>query len=146
MAHHFENLKIKNFEQMGKLIKTWALGVDRVKNGKKYLPRPASMKEFCDMMVNAKAATKPDISKWLKSFGGSLGAVRFVQSDRSTLYVRLPMADMLEYREEYIGGGGDYRVPDFYSTSFFDGKPQVIKDPKKGHNERVGDYVMAQCG
>ena len=146
MAQPFIPLKISNYQALGKLIKTWATGVSRFTPAGSYLPRPATIDAFCKMLVKSKAAKAADVTAWRKSFGGTLGDIEFVQTTRHKLYIRLPMIEMLLYREEQIGEGYAYSLPAFYSADFFAGAKEVIKDPMKGHDERVGDYSIAQCG
>ncbi|MEJ1157904.1 hypothetical protein [Prosthecomicrobium sp. N25] len=144
-----KRLEITNYEQLGKLTKTWALKQDRVQNGGVYLPKPKTLEEFLAMLVKAGATTKANCDAWLASFQGKMKKIRFVQSTESTLVVRLPMARMLKESEKWLEEGGYYKLPGFYSPDFFDGAPE---EPKQGpgeamrlHAERIGDYTIAQC-
>lgn len=144
----FIRLEISNYEALGKLIKSWALGVDRVGNGP--YPQPASVDEYKAQLVRSGAATQDAVDAWYESYGGQLKNVKFVQSTPDTLYLRLPMVAMVKAREEGFVAGEDYLLPDFYSTDFFGNAPQVPPTTEAAkmtaHNQRVGDYSIAQCG
>ena len=141
-----QRLEIYDFEVLGRLIKTWALGEDRVQNGGKYLPAPTTLKRFIRMLVASGATTQAAVDTWLASFGGTMVSFKMVQSTPQKLVVRLPMAQMVRDMEARLALGGSYPLPPFYSEDFFKDEPQIDRDLARQHNERIGDYTIAQCG
>jgi hypothetical protein len=146
----FDRLTISSYASMGKLIKTWALGEDRVKNGGVYLPKPRTLDEFCRMLKDANAAQEADIKAWRDSFGPQFKKIKFMQTTPDTLCMRLPMKEMVVAKEAELKAGKAYSLPAFYGPGFFSGAAQKAPSPAAAaldaHDERVGDYSIAQCG
>jgi hypothetical protein len=161
-------LKINDYEQLGKLIKTWALSEDRIlatdkdktiiknaNNGQlvpieEFLPYPAdNFNRFCDLLVKSGAVLRAHMDEW-RLHGPQHQTVKFVQTTDNTLYIRLPMAQMVREREAGFKTGTDYPLPPFYSDTFFAGAqfvdPPTLDKKEKAHRKRIGDYTLSQCG
>ncbi len=127
---------VENFEQWGRLIKTWATGVDHIRNGNSY-PRPTTIEELRAQAANAGAIlTMPD----------TYTDLTLVQGDRQHLVLRLPAKDILEAAEVELGTpGARYLLPSFYSTEAFNDARPDIEDPMRFHDMRIGDYTISNC-
>src|SRR4051812_46828551 len=135
-----ERISVSDYEIWGKLIKTWATGIDRINNGKNYLPPPATiadLKQQCawaGMVITIPARYEAN-------------PVRFAQADENTVLIRLPPAVLIKDSEDVLKQpGGNYPIPGFYKTIFQNVNPIIADaDKLKVHAERIGDYSMAAC-
>lgn len=132
-----EPVKIMNFQRMGQLAKTWATGVDHVKDGNEY-------KEPKDL---------PDFKKQLETAG--VGAtipanyltLTVVQGTDTNLVILLPSAALVIAAEEELKkpGSTDYQLPPFYAEFAFEKHKHKIKNKIHFHDMRIGDYTISNC-
>jgi len=134
-----DRLRIANMERWGKLVKTWATGVNKLGDGNTY-PVPQNLQDFKNQCI-------------LAGVGASVPAhvtdIQFVQSTQPTkLLLRLPPKDLVEDSEAALQQpGASYTIPDFYNRLFDrPGGPNIPSgDNMKVHAERIGDYTMSAC-
>src|ERR1700716_2510363 len=74
-----ERLQVTNHERWGKLVKTWATGMNYLENDNEH-PLPATMDEFKEQL--AKAQVFANVPERFKS-------IKFVSSDQETILLRL---------------------------------------------------------
>ncbi len=134
-----EMLTVGNYDVFGKLIETWAIGEDRVNDGKSYLPRPTNMDELKEMLIRAGAAAT--IPNRYTTFS-------FAQSTDSNLVIRLPEKNILLSVENDINAGGTWQLPAFYLEDFgarnIDSNASV-DDKLQLLAMRIGDYTVGNC-
>jgi hypothetical protein len=132
-----ERLQVTNHERWGKLVKTWATGINYLDDSNEY-PLPVTMDEFKEQLAKAQVfATVPERFK----------SIQFVSSDQETILVRLPPKVMIEDSEELLNKpGATYPLPPFYKR-LFNGMDPVIPEEEKFrvHAERIGDYTISIC-
>lgn len=145
----------------GKLVKTWATGMNYV-DGKKTEPAPADYAWPKTLAELAAQCTKAKVGlRWRdgKPVTGKepLPLVVFQQSS-AMVVLKLPAADMLKASEDALAKGGAYPLPNFYDKMFAsvdeNGKP-TTRDAKRKtlkkdalldtHAMRIGDYVLRIC-
>jgi hypothetical protein len=138
------SLKITNWDNWGKLVKTWATGdnasdnTTRMTNGT--YPWPTTIHELKHQMEKAGAGTVP----------ANFVAVQFVQMSAQLLIIALPAAPDIVAAETKIR---NIQQPDYYTVARF------YKDDCGGvelkctygqnmtfNNQRVGEYVVSYCG
>ena len=132
-----DRLRVTNHEVWGKLVKTWATGINYLGDGNDY-PLPKTIEEFKQQLATAQVFAS--VPEWAKS-------IRFVSSDSDEIVVRLPPKHMIEDSEELLAKpGATYPIPDFYRR-IFQGMDPVIPeaDRLKVHAERIGDYTVSIC-
>lgn len=136
---------VGNWENWGKLVKTWATGQDYVKDGNKY-PRPATLEELKQQAQTAKCDLQiPERITKLDMF----------QRDSDTLVVKLPPADMIKMFETQlqqlgsVAGGAEYPLPDFYDvfwSNYDEPAPKWDADTLlRIQTERIGEYTINNC-
>ncbi|MEO9190604.1 MAG: hypothetical protein ABI224_11510 [Acetobacteraceae bacterium] len=133
-----ERVAVGNFENWGKLVKTWATGDDYVRDGYTYAV-PTTLHEF--KMQVARAKTGLNVPSRITSLS-------MIPGDHSTLVIRLPPGEMIkdtEVRLQALGqakGGSVYPLPDFYG----DGWVGLSMDELMVfHAERIGEYTINNC-
>ncbi len=126
-----------NYENWGKLVKTWATGEDYIQNGHKY-PVPKTLSEVKQQLAAANTGlTLPARVRKLKVVVG--------RSD--TLLLRLPPPDLVRASETRLAQQ-DYPLPPFYIDHFNGAVPMPLPDKEarmKFHAKRIGDYSIAHC-
>ncbi len=130
-----EPAMVTNYEQWGKLVKTWATGDDYVQNGKAY-ERPTTLPRLIEQMNDA--GVGPVIPSRITS-------IQLVQVDMNTLVIKLPPREMIKAAEAHLQTGGAYRFPQFYSRVFNSVPTVPPGDGMKVHAERIGDYTITLC-
>src|SRR5262245_44751898 len=132
-----ERLQVTNHERWGKLVKTWATGVNYMDDENNY-PLPETMEEFKEQLAKAQVfATVPE--RFTK--------IEFVSSEQDTILVRLPPKVMIEDSESLLNKpGSTYPLPPFYKR-LFNGLDPVIPEEERlrVHAERIGDYTISVC-
>jgi hypothetical protein len=133
---------VQNYEVWGKLVMTWATGVDHVKDpNNSYLPRPTTIADFAAMLAKA-------------GVGATLPArfvnLSYAQSTQDTLVVRLPEAAVLTSVETQLAASPDaiWALPAFYQQEF--GAQQMDPTLPLQHKldllaMRIGDYTIGVC-
>jgi hypothetical protein len=132
-----DRLRVTNHEVWGKLVKTWATGVNYLEDGNEY-PLPKTIKEFKQQLATAQCFA--NVPEWAKT-------IRFDLPDAGEIVVRLPPKEMIEAAETALTqAGGSYPIPDFYKR-IFKGMDPVVPDADrlKVHAERIGDYTIGSC-
>ena len=138
-------LDITNWENWGKLVKTWATGENagpnRVNNGTLY-PWPTTIADLVNQMTTAGTGGAGSAAKYL--------AVRFVQMSDTLLIIALPSKQDILDAEAKING---IVPPDYYTVAPFykaDCGNVELKctyaNDMRFNNERVGEYVISYCG
>jgi len=138
-----ERVTVQNYENWGKLVMTWATGVNRFSsdyNGG-VPPLPQSLGDLKDQCVWAQVGLSvPDHIK----------GIQFVQANQETLLIRLPPKAMIEEAEAAIRRDpkGYYALPQFYKDRYNGTEPTIsdVDDALKFQASRIGDYTISQCG
>jgi hypothetical protein len=131
-------LLINDYENWGKLVKTWATGRNYLEDGQSY-PRPADIAHLHDQMVRAGAGTAP--------LSDADVTLEIIDMDDDTVYVMLPPKDVIAKVEQDLQNGVLYPLPAFYLKT-------VIPSLDAGwpaaaalnfHHARVGEYCVQFC-
>ncbi len=126
-----ENGGEPRFDLWGALVKRWA---------KREAPLP---KTVDDLIRQCKAAgVNIEVPKRYHA-----NPVQFAQADENTILIRLPPDVLLKDSEERLSQeDSTYALPPFYKRIFQNVNPVIRQNEKlKVHNERIGDYSMANC-
>ena len=131
------NMTPVNYENWGKLMKTWATGEDYLKDGNAY-PVPATLDEVRQQLAAAQTGlVLPARIKHLQVVVG--------RSD--TLLLRLPPPDLVKASEQRLATQ-DYALPAFYNEHYDGQAPTPLTDKAarmRFHAQRIGDYSIANC-
>ncbi|MBL6078612.1 hypothetical protein JMJ56_11390 [Belnapia sp. T18] len=130
------NMTPINYENWGKLIKTWATGNDYVGNGHEY-PVPETLDEVKRQLAAANTGL---------TLPARIQKLQVVVGRSDTLLLRLPPPDLVEASEKRLAKK-DYALPGFYNDHFGCVAPALPdKDARmKFHAQRIGDYSIANC-
>ncbi|MDB5373184.1 MAG: hypothetical protein JWP04_1826 [Belnapia sp.] len=126
-----------NFENWGKLVKTWSTGTNYLGDGQHY-PVP---KDLCELKQQlARAQTGVVLPPRIVDLDVVIG-----RSDR--LLLRIPPANLLQAAETALQTQ-DYTLPVFYGDSY-EGQAQTplpdLPARLRFHAQRIGDYTIANC-
>ena len=126
-----------NYENWGKLMKTWATGEDYLKNGHTYRV-PTGLDDLKQQLATAQTGmVVPDRIQHLDVVIG--------RSD--TLVLRVPPADLLKAAEQRLKTE-DYGLPPFYNDHYDGQSPSALRDEAarlRFHAQRIGDYTISNC-
>jgi hypothetical protein len=150
-----DRLKVTNLEIWGKLVKSWATGVNKVNKptdpGYKIdkFKVPANLEEFHAQC--ALAGVGVDVPDYVLH-------LRVEQATTiATMVLRLPPKELVENSEEFLKeAGASYGIPDFYDDLYRRDTPAGTPSPKPDiqnseearltvHALRIGDYTMSNC-
>ena len=136
--------EIENWENWGKLVKSWATGRNYFgtafagNDPKQAPPHPktlAELKQQCDWANVGITVDK------------SVVGLVLVQSDDTTLLVRLPPRALIEEVEESIQKDHkNYPLPSFYNEFWGTGPGLTQGNVMKFHAQSLGNYSVMQCG
>ena len=133
----FVNMVPLNYENWGKLMKTWATGEDYLQNGHQY-PVPQTLDELKRQLAAANTGlVLPERMQHLQ----------VVQGRSDTFLLRLPPLDLLKAVEEELAHK-DYTLPAFYNDQYACIAPTPLPDKEarlKFHAQRIGDYSISHC-
>ncbi|WP_315838350.1 hypothetical protein [Bradyrhizobium prioriisuperbiae] len=151
-----------DFPAWGKLVKSWATGMNYVDHEMTEAdpvpstqeippkwPRPTSFVEFWEQCRKARVGLIYDdgLNTPVPRDAGLGLAV--TQGDGDVFVLRLPPRDILVTHEARILAGALYRLPTFYQRIFgapIDPAQQDTKVKKMTlHAERIGDYTLSTC-
>jgi hypothetical protein len=131
------NMLPVNYENWGKLVKTWATGEDYLKNGHHYAV-PTTLDEVKHQLRTAQTGlVLPERIQHLQVVVG--------RSD--TLLLRLPPPDLVKASEQRLATE-DYSLPGFYNEHYDGQAPTPLPDKAARltfHAQRIGDYSIANC-
>lgn len=131
------NMAPMNYENWGKLMKTWSTGENYLGDGRDY-PRPKTLEQVKEQLAQAQTGlVLPDRVIHLEVVIG--------RSD--TLLLRIPPADLVRATEERLKSQ-DYPVPSFYGDVYGGQAPTPLPDLParlRFHAQRIGDYSIAHC-
>jgi hypothetical protein len=149
--------KATSYLSFGKLVKTWATGVNQMSDDKDYSIPAANetlralgsltRKQFQSMLDNANVKmTVPDkVTRFV-----------FVQDDPSTVIVRVPRGKVVEKVQRVMLDGlahtipprTRYPFPRFYTENFSGREaPPLVKSRLLDlHCQRIGEYTINTCG
>jgi hypothetical protein len=134
-----DRFTVENFEIWGRLVATWATGIDHVNDGNQH-PRPTTIAELRAQLQQLKTAF---------NLPARYTNLIIDQSDGRQLVIWLPEKQLLlEGEQEVTQPGAPYRLPQFYKDKFraVDLDPQTPPDQKLSIlMMRVGDYSMNNC-
>jgi hypothetical protein len=139
--------EIANFEKWGKLVKTWATGVNKLEDGNAYPLPQDNLQLFKEQCVMAQVgATVPSyVTTVLFVQAGIPGEQKINAPTFETLLFRLPPKKLVEETEAELQNA-NYAIPTFYNRIFDrPGGPTSIGDKMKLHAERIGEYTMNVC-
>jgi hypothetical protein len=126
-----------NYENWGKLVKTWATGEDYIQNGHKY-PVPETLDEVKRQLAAANTGlTLPE----------RIQNLQVVHGRSDTLLLRLPPPDLVKASEKRLSTE-EYAMPAFYNDRFDGAAPAPLPDKEarmRFHAQRIGDYSIANC-
>lgn len=126
-----------NYENWGKLMKTWATGEDYVKNGH-HFPRPNSLDDLKEQLRMAQTGVV---------LPARIQCLQVVAGRSDTLLLRLPPPDLIKAAEMRLETD-DYAMPAFYNEHYDGQAPTSLPDKAarmKFHAQRIGDYTIANC-
>jgi hypothetical protein len=134
--------ELPNWENWGKLIKTWATGTNRFNDGNDWSP-PKSLAELQSQLKRAQVTMHiPDRFK----------NVRFEQDLMidDTLVIRLPAKELIEEAEARLGAASGkihYPLPVFYDPVWaMQGRADFPADEiLRIHSRRIGEYTIRNC-
>lgn len=126
-----------NYENWGKLMKTWATGRDYLKTGH-HFPKPNSLEELKEQLRMAQTGVV---------LPARIKHLQVIEGCSDTLLLRLPPPDLIEASEKRLEAG-DYALPAFYNDHYDGQAPAPLPDKAarlKFHAQRIGDYSIANC-
>ena len=126
-----------NYENWGKLMKTWATGEDYVQNGHAF-PVPQTLEEVKEQLRMAQTGVV---------LPARIQHLEVVKGRSDTLLLRLPPPDLVKASEQRLATG-DYTLPAFYNEHYDGQAPTALPDKAarlKFHAQRIGDYSIANC-
>ena len=126
-----------NYENWGKLMKTWATGQDYVKNGH-HFPVPKTLEEVKEQLRMAQTGVV---------LPARIQHLQIVVGRSDTLLLRLPPPDLVKASEKRLATE-DYTLPAFYNEHYDGQAPTALPDKAarlKFHAQRIGDYSIANC-
>ena len=121
----------------GKLIKSFATGVNYITPGGPAIPMPRTLDELKQLCVDVGLTVV---------FAEHHKALVIVQPSEEAFTVRLPPKSMVEETEASLKAGDTYGVPKFYND--FYQKQLAIPTVDKNldfHAARIGDYSIRMC-
>ncbi|HRD78312.1 MAG TPA: hypothetical protein PK264_20645 [Hyphomicrobiaceae bacterium] len=132
-----EVFKVNDELQWGRLVKSWATGVNHLTGG---FALPAVPRTLDDLKAACHAVgiacTVPSHHK----------ALAVLSSSEEVLVIRLPAKSVTDETHKELGNGAAYSLPSFYDD--FYGKPLPAMTPAKSqefHAARIGDYSVRMC-
>jgi hypothetical protein len=130
------NMATINYENWGRLVKTWATGKSYFEDGTVY-PVPKTLEEMQEQLDAVQSGLK--LPKRMKK-------LEVVTMASDTMTLRLPPADLVAASEERFTRE-DYTFPPFYDE-VYQHQPQPMnsyEERMKFHARRIGDYTIANC-
>lgn len=130
------NMAAINYENWGRLVKTWATGKSYFEDGTVY-PVPTTIEEMQEQLDAVQSGLK--LPKRMKTL-----EVVTMRSD--TMLLRLPPADLVAASEERLTRE-DYTFPPFYDE-VYEHQPLPLgsyENRMRLHARRIGDYTIANC-
>lgn len=131
------NMVPVNYENWGKLVKSWATGEDYVQNGHRY-PVPTTLDEMKRQLAAANTGL---------TLPARIQKLQVVVGRSDTLLLRLPPPDLVKASEKRLAAD-DYALPAFYNDHYDGAAPTPLPDRDarmKFHAQRIGDYSIANC-
>jgi len=132
-------VRVDNDVLWGKLVRSWATGVNHVVPGK---PAPTPPQTLDDLKEQCQ---KAGIGISIPSFVTGLQLVRM---PKDTLTLRLPAKELVEEVERDLkASGAKYPIPQYYDEAY--GMALDVPDPDervKLQTCRIGDYSISLCG
>ena len=130
------NMTPVNYENWGKLVKTWATGEDYIQNGHKY-PVPRTLDEVKRQLRAANTGLE---------LPARIQHLQVVVGRSDTLLLRLPPPDLVKASEKRLETK-DYSLPPFYNDHYGTAAPELPDKTArmKFHAQRIGDYSIANC-
>ena len=147
-------IQITNWDNWGKLVKSWTLGENRLPDlfvdgdgmPLDVIPAPADIEDFkaqCDRALIG--LTLP----------ANFTHLTVMKQTKDMLVLKLPPADLVRDSEEHLGKNGNYMLPSFYSDFLQrrsedepkSADPFVVAQHRAAnfHTCRTGDYVIQLC-
>lgn len=126
-----------NYENWGKLLKTWSTGRNYLEDGNDYQV-PTTLAELKAQLELAQTGLE---------LPARITALQVVVAPSDTLVLRVPPADAL-LAAEAILATEDYALPPFYSDHFAGLAPTPLPDAAarlRFQAQRIGDYSIANC-
>ena len=131
------NMVPVNYENWGRLMKTWATGEDYVKNGHEF-PVPQTLDEVRWQLAAAQTGLE---------LPARIQCLQVVVGRSDTLLLRLPPPDLVKGSEARLAAE-DYALPAFYNEHYDGQAPTPLADKAarmRFHAQRIGDYSIANC-
>jgi hypothetical protein len=154
-----------NHEKWGKLVKTWATGMNYVRHpisddapfptqveDPPEFPRPGSFREFVAQCQAAEVELFFDDGINDRDVTGNEAMdLRVIVVPPDTAVVRLPESEKIKASEDrLLNRFASYPLPGFYERIFETlPKPEQTSSPSQKavlHAERVGEYTINTCG
>lgn len=126
-----------NYENWGKLVKSWATGEDYLQDGHHY-PVPENLDVLRQQLRMAQTGLE---------LPARIQNLQVVRGRSDTLLLRLPPADLIKASEQRLETQ-DYSLPAFYGAAY-DGQAATPLPDRAArlqfHAQRIGDYTIANC-
>ncbi len=130
------NIAAINYENWGRLVKTWSTGRSYFDDGTVY-PIPQTLVEMQEQLDAVQSGLR--LPKRMQH-------LQVVMMAPDTMTLRLPPAELVEASERRLEKE-DYTFPPFYDEAY-QHQPaplQTHEDRMKFHARRIGDYTIANC-
>ncbi len=132
-------IRVDNDVLWGKLVKSWATGVNHVVPGE---PAPKAPETLDDLEAQCQ---KAGIGITIPSY---ITGLQLVRMPKDTLMLRLPAKELVEKIEgDLKAPGAKYPIPQYYDDAY--GLSLNVPNPDervKLQTCRIGDYSISMCG
>lgn len=151
MPEALQSLTIGNYENWGKLVKSWSTGRNYFDPGQPAPQPPRTVKELKQQLKQFRCDA--ELAPWVKGIAITIGS-------QETLAIRIPPKELVERTEAILrksnGGSGRaglpalergaYPLPEFYAQFLRTRPDQRTLDLLLGFSaSRVGDYSVCGC-
>ncbi|WP_426954174.1 hypothetical protein [Muricoccus radiodurans] len=137
-----------NFEALGRLVKTWVLGEDRLKipdpanpDANLSWPRPASTTDSATINALREQFARAGT---LFTIPETVTEVKVVESSDTCFVLKLPSPQRIRDFEERLKKPG-YPVPTFYASAVCGTPPTTMEEKLRLDAARIGDHTISNC-
>lgn len=123
----------------GKLVKTWATGVNQFDKTKPPIPRPTTLDELRATCASLGITLDIPARTTFKH-------IDWHQARADALSIRLPPKELVETFEAELRNGTNYAIPQFYND-FYNAQLSITDAEERVDFQaaRIGDYAVGMC-